>query len=435
MTEEGEVTMRFGGVLPLPGARPAQAPFDANGTTFEGRPADTAPPPSTPQHDPLTTSAAPLQVLAPEQRGGGEETKEDLRKPGEPQVLLTGPFPVVLPLPRPGAAAPPQVPAGLPAAPAPLPALPAYPGTLSDAPTTERGAPIPTLVVPGLQLGRLLAADAGVELHAATHPQHGPCVVRSLTTAAAAAGASRPFLVDARARTALETPERVLAHGEAPRPWAAEPAPPGPTLAEHRPEPWPADRVAALALDGARSLARLHARRVVHGDLRPEAVVVAGERVSFVGFGAPVEVGPDGVRRAFRGGPPLGAARWSAPERLRGGAPGAPADVWGLALVLASLRLGRSPIAGAGDEPAAVARALLAGPVLEGAGADPLLGALARCLAVDPGARPTAQGLAEALLVAQPRRGGLLLLALLGAGALLAVAALVLALVLRRGAP
>ncbi len=267
-------------------------------------------------------------------------------------------------------------------------------------------------------------------LHTATHPQHGPCVVRALTAAAAAAGAARPFLVDARARTALESPERVLAHGDAPRPWAAEPTPPGPTLADAKREPWPAERVAALALDGARSLARLHARRVVHGDLRPEAVVVADGRVSFVGFGAPVEVGSDGVRRAFRGGPPLGPARWAAPERLRGSAPGAPADVWGLALVLAGLRLGRSPIDEAGDDPAAVARALLAGPVLQGAADDPLLGALARCLAVDPGARPTAQGLAEALLVAQPRRGGLLLV-LLAAGALLAVAALVLALVLR----
>jgi hypothetical protein len=430
--------MRFGGVLPIPGTRPpaaSRAPFDADGTTFEGRPApDTGPPPSSPRQDPLTTSAAPLQALAPEQRGTGEETKEDLRKPGEPQVLLTGPFQVVLPLPRPGAAAPPQAVGGLPAAPAPLPSLqaPGYagPGTLSDAPTTERGAPIPTLVVPGLQLGRSLAADPGLELHAATHPQHGPCVVRSLTTAAAAAGAARPFLVDARARTALESPERVLAHGDAPRPWAAEPTPPGPTLAERRPEPWPAERVAAVALDGARSLARLHARRVVHGDLRPEAVVVTGARVSFVGFGAPVEVGKDGVRRAFRGGPPLGPARWAAPERLRGGPPGAPSDVWGLALVCASLRLGRSPIEEAGDDPAAVARALLAGPALPGAEGDPLLGALARCLAVDPGARPTAQGLAEALLVAQPRRGGLLLV-LLGAGALLAIAALVLALVLR----
>lgn len=427
--------MRFGGVLPIPGAPRARPAFDADGTTFEGRPADTGPPPSSPAQDPLTTSAAPVQALAPEQRGGGEETKEDLRKPGEPQVLLTGPFQVVLPLPRSGAAAPPQAVGGLPAAPAPMPSLPAYAGTLSDAPTTERGAPIPTLVVPGLQLGRPLAADAGLELHAATHPQHGPCVVRSLTTAAAAAGAARPFLVDARARTALESPERVLAHGDAPRPWAAEPVPPGPTLAERRPEPWPAERVAAVALDGARSLARLHARRVVHGDLRPEAVVVAGGRVSFVGFGAPVEVGADGVRRAFRGGPPLGPARWAAPERLRGAAPGAPADVWGLALVLASLALGRSPISHAGDEPGEVARALLAGPALPGAEADPLLGALARCLAVDPGARPTAQGLAEALLAAQPRRGGLLLLGLLGALALLAVATLALAILLRAGRP
>lgn len=370
MTEEPSDggTLKFPWVIPAPGAaRPPAHQFDADGTTHEG-PAGRPPAAE-------STVAGPLpggqRVEAPRSNPDAE-TRVGPTTPAPP--LLTGPFGVVLPIPRP--AAPPAEPFGE--------------GTS----------------VGGFGVGARLGGGPAVEQFAATHPQHGACTLHALTPGAAASAATvRAFLGEARARTASDDERlgRVLALGEAPRPWFVEVALPRTTLEELLARgPVAPARAAAVALEVARALARLHARGRAHGDLHPGAVHLddAG-RVKLGGLGAVRAVDPSGAWRAWPDGPVEGPAWWTAPERLRGLPPTPASDVWSLGLLVLAMLDGRAPIRG---DAAAVRAALSSFPPQPGRDVPPPLASVVRrCLSLEPATRyPTAQALAEALRAATP---------------------------------
>jgi len=132
-----------------------------------------------------------------------------------------------------------------------------------------------------------------------------------------------------------------------------------------------------LARQLARTLGALHARGIVHRDVKPENVV----GTTLVDFGSAHAPGE-------RAAPPSGTPAYMAPEQL-GGVVDARADVYALGCVLFAMLVGRPPFLGSrrrliaqhiGSAPPRLSDVL--------AGVSPALDELvARCLAKDPAAR------------------------------------------------
>ncbi|MFG3578741.1 protein kinase domain-containing protein [Micromonospora chersina] len=159
------------------------------------------------------------------------------------------------------------------------------------------------------------------------------------------------------------------------------------------PLPW---RVAVLiCAQVAAALAAAHRRGIVHRDVKPANVMVAGTGVKLVDFGISATSGdPDGLSEGL-----LGTPAYLAPERLEQGAVRPATDVYALGLLLYRALAGRLPwrastttqmlAAHRYREPAAL-------PDLAEVPAE--IGDLCRrCLAKDPGDRPPATEAAAAL--------------------------------------
>ena len=142
---------------------------------------------------------------------------------------------------------------------------------------------------------------------------------------------------------------------------------------EHRPTP-PA--IVAAMIEAGRGLAAAHAAGLVHGDIKPENILV-GDRI--------VKVADFGLARAERDASTGGTPAYMAPEQLAGKPADARSDQYAFAVTLAEALAGRRPIAGAAPPgPARVSRAI------------------ARALASDPEARhPSIEAMLAAL---GPRR-------------------------------
>ena len=175
--------------------------------------------------------------------------------------------------------------------------------------------------------------------------------------------------------------------------------------------PLPAAEAATLVRDLARGLAHVHARGVLHRDLKPHNVLF-DERGApkLVDFGLALLAGEG---RLTRTGELVGTPAYMAPEQLLGRPVDERTDVYGLGGVLYHALTGRPPFVGQ------VGLALLQQVVQE----DPprvrslapetpraLEAVCAQCLHKDPAARPpSAAALAEALeraLAASPARRG-----------------------------
>ncbi len=122
----------------------------------------------------------------------------------------------------------------------------------------------------------------------------------------------------------------------------------GPTLAERlRVGPLPIDDAVPLAHELARVLGYLHDAGVVHRDVKPSNILLAGgatEDVRLVDFGIALS-GGDQSETGF----PLGTPGFMAPEQARGQAQiDARADVFGLGAVLFTSLTGRPPFVGDG---------------------------------------------------------------------------------------
>lgn len=150
------------------------------------------------------------------------------------------------------------------------------------------------------------------------------------------------------------------------------------------------DAALAALREVAATLAHLHGRApvIVHGDLKPDNVLLVGGRCKLA------DVGADGGLTPAYAAP----ERWSRPRDEV--APSA--DVYALGVLAHELLAGARPFAGGSDAPAALAaleelHRSSPPPALPSSVAPALASLVDACLAKDPAARPTAAALVAAL--------------------------------------
>ena len=179
--------------------------------------------------------------------------------------------------------------------------------------------------------------------------------------------------------------EHAATDAAAPRPWLLMDLVPGDAMDEwiqrEGAVPEPIARVIGVRV--ARGLAAMHAAGWVHGDVKPENVRLDAEgRAVLVDLGFARPAGADEA--------PLGTPGYLAPERERGGAPAASADLFALGCLLFEAVSGR-PVAGNEVELAALRAGRSRPPSDDQPRVSPLLDALVRALLqVTPAARPSA---------------------------------------------
>lgn len=145
-------------------------------------------------------------------------------------------------------------------------------------------------------------------------------------------------------------------------------------------------RVARAVAD---ALTEAHRHGVIHADLKPENVVLPSDgRPRVVDFGLARLSGSDGVAAS-------GTPAYMAPERWQGAAPSTAIDVWSLGVLLHELIEGERPLSDA--ELATFAFAPHPPPLGKSVAHHPVGEVLSACLAVDPGARPSAEVVAQRL--------------------------------------
>ncbi len=139
----------------------------------------------------------------------------------------------------------------------------------------------------------------------------------------------------------------------------------------------PAERVAVLGAQAAAGLAHAHERGLVHRDVKPQNLLLAGDGTLKVSdFGVAHAV--DGTRLTEIGSV-LGTAAYLAPEQARGEETTGATDVYALGVVLHELLTGALPRSGPSE--------------LDPGVPDDLAGLLAACLQEEPAARPSAHDL------------------------------------------
>jgi outer membrane protein assembly factor BamB len=189
----------------------------------------------------------------------------------------------------------------------------------------------------------------------------------------------------ARSVNGLYTAQVIDAGPDDNPPWLATSYVPGPSLYEavtgHGPLPPPA--VWRLAAGLAEALRAVHARGLVHRDLKPTNVLLAADGPRVIDFGIAHRV--DGTALTTDGYT-FGTPAYMAPEQADG-KPATPAsDVFALGSVLCFAATGGPPF---GDgEPAAVLYRIMAAQPALGAVPGALRGLVAGCLAKDPADRP-----------------------------------------------
>jgi eukaryotic-like serine/threonine-protein kinase len=195
-----------------------------------------------------------------------------------------------------------------------------------------------------------------------------------------------------------------------------------------------APAAARLGAALADALAYVHARGIVHRDVKPGNVLLDGEgRPQLTDFGIARLID---ATRVTATGLVVGTAAFMAPEQVRGEVVGPPADVYALGLLLLEAATGRREFEGAALE-SAIAR-LHRSPVIPADLPEPLASTIRQMTATDPSERPTAPDVATALrALPEPHRtfgggfgrgpDGALSRRLVSAGALATLAASVLA--------
>lgn len=172
---------------------------------------------------------------------------------------------------------------------------------------------------------------------------------------------------------------------EAETPWLATELLPGPDLADVLAShgPLPADSVRVLAAGLAEALAAIHAAGVVHRDVKPSNVILCEGGPRLVDFGVARPVGQAGLTST---GQFVGSVAYASPEQLLAQKVGPRSDMFSLGAVLAEAA-GRV-VCSARQVP--LAADAVDGRVPELSSLPPdLRTVLERCLAREPGARPS----------------------------------------------
>ncbi|MFC9327017.1 ricin-type beta-trefoil lectin domain protein [Kitasatospora sp. NPDC057015] len=172
-------------------------------------------------------------------------------------------------------------------------------------------------------------------------------------------------------------------------PWLVTAYVPGPSLQQAVDVygPLPVQAVTALGAGLAEALTAIHGAGLVHRDLKPGNIILAGDGPRVIDFGISRVLDATHVSTTI-----VGTPGFMSPEQAKGLSVGPPGDVFALGAVLMFAATGRGPF-GAGSVESIVYRIVHADPDLAGLPA-PLVELVSACLAKDPERRP---GLADVL--------------------------------------
>ncbi|MGB8941077.1 MAG: serine/threonine-protein kinase, partial [Streptomyces sp.] len=144
--------------------------------------------------------------------------------------------------------------------------------------------------------------------------------------------------------------------------------------------------LASLGAALAEALSGVHAAGLTHRDLKPSNIVIGRDGPKVLDFGIAKSAAEESLTTADEA---IGSPGFIAPEQLaRDGEPGPAADVFALGAVLALAATGHAPF-GMGGAPAVLYRTLHHEPDLEGVPSPSWRAFLGRCLARNPGERPS----------------------------------------------
>ncbi|MGW0781173.1 WD40 repeat domain-containing serine/threonine protein kinase [Streptomyces sp. NPDC002913] len=208
--------------------------------------------------------------------------------------------------------------------------------------------------------------------------------------------------VDAARRVGgFHTAQVVDADPHAESPWLATEFIQGRTLQQAVDEhgPMAEDIVLRLGAGLSEGLAAIHTCGLVHRDLKPGNVILAGDGPRIIDFG---------VAHAFEAGPMtrtgaiIGTYAYMSPEQIRSGPVSPASDVFALGSVLAFAATGQGPF-DASTVPAIIHRVVSEPPRLTGlVEGGPLHQLLDLCLAKNPAERPSAAHILHRLSVTGP---------------------------------
>jgi eukaryotic-like serine/threonine-protein kinase len=191
---------------------------------------------------------------------------------------------------------------------------------------------------------------------------------------------------------------------DGPAPWLVTAFVAGPSLADAVSQhgPLPVRALLELAAGLAEGLRAIHAAGVVHRDLKPTNVLLAPDGPRVIDFGISRAIEASALTHT---GMVVGSPGFMSPEQAEGLAVGPPTDIFSLGAILAFAATGEGPF-GAGSTPALVYRVVHSQPSLDRVPAEvrPLV---ERCLAKDPGQRPTARELLAETSALEPVEGWL----------------------------
>ncbi|MEV2212406.1 bifunctional serine/threonine-protein kinase/ABC transporter substrate-binding protein [Streptomyces sp. NPDC050997] len=180
------------------------------------------------------------------------------------------------------------------------------------------------------------------------------------------------------------------ADAEAEAPWLATAFVPGPSLAEAVAAcgPLPVRAVRVLGKMLAQALSAVNDSGLVHRDVKPGNILLALDGPRLIDFGIARPTAAEATELTTDN-MVVGTPGFLSPEQARAQRVGPQSDVFSLGCVLAYAATGRLPF-GTGAVDALLYRTVHDAPELNGVEDDGLRALLVRCLAKEPGRRPTA---------------------------------------------
>ena len=265
----------------------------------------------------------------------------------------------------------------------------------------------PRLIGPYRLRGRLGAGGMGrvfLGLSAGGRPVAVKVVRAELATDPEFRARFRREVEVARKVSGLFTAPVIDADLDGPVPWLATAYVRGLSLAEAVSShgPLPAESVLALAAGLAEGLSAIHAAGVVHRDLKPANVLLADDGPRVIDFGISRAIESSALTHT---GFVVGSPGFMSPEQANGWETGPPSDIFSLGAILAFAATGEGPF-GSGSTPALVYR-VVHSPARLGELPAEVRPLIERCLAKDPGQRPTARDLLAEAGAAYPATGWL----------------------------
>ena len=268
---------------------------------------------------------------------------------------------------------------------------------MTDPDEPTRAMPAAAVIGGRYRLDRLVGRGGTAEVWQATDTQLDRTVALKLVTAAHDESAARAA-DEARTLAQLSHPDLVQVYDAGTdtsgRPWVVMEFVEGQTLSDAiRAKPLPLQRIAAIGASVADALAHVHARNMVHRDVKPANVLLGKDKtVKLTDFGIARLVDAAKVTST---GLMVGTASYLAPEQVAGEPVGPPTDVYALGLVLLEAITGTREYDGPAVE-AAMAR-LHRSPVMP-ASLPAAWSELLRAMTTrDAALRPTAEEAARAL--------------------------------------